>query len=158
MRSPISVGNVGLVPNERAFTTEVVEFLLLGEVHPHILREKKLRRKLSKRAREGGWEGGSRAIGSEHGGGGGLTRDSPFWKRLDMSMAGSEGFLGEKNLEAKYQKTAIRMIPVRLNPPCSRRCGCCSPPPPAAAAPPPPPAAAGGAILSFGGGGRVIDG
>ena len=38
-----------------------------------------------------------------------------------MRAEGSVGFLGEKNLEAKYQKTTMRMIPVRPNPPC----GCC---------------------------------
>lgn len=73
------------------------------------------------------------------------TRGSAFWKRLELSWEGSEGaFLGEKNLEAKYQNTAIRMIPVMLwpNPP---PLPCCCPPwtwPSAAAA-------TGGAIFFF---------
>ncbi len=42
------------------------------------------------------------------------TRGSDFWKILEMRTAGSEpeGRLGEKNLEAKYQNTAILMTPV----------------------------------------------
>jgi hypothetical protein len=53
---------------------------------------------------------------------------SPFWKRLDMTIPGSvEARLGPKNLEAKYQKTAIRTMPARLcpmPPPC-RPAGAC---------------------------------
>ena len=67
-----------------------------------------------------------------------------------MRIAGSEGFLGAKNLEAKYQKTAILMTPVRdcAKPPC-----CCCPALGAAATPPPPPpgppSTAGVAIFFF---------
>jgi len=57
-----------------------------------------------------------------------------------MRAEGSVGFLGEKNLEAKYQKTAMRMIPERPNPPC----GCCCRP---CGAWPPSTAGAGGAIF-----------
>lgn len=43
------------------------------------------------------------------------TRGSALGKRLEIWTAGSEpvggGVLGEKNLEAKYQKIAIRIIP-----------------------------------------------
>jgi len=59
-------------------------------------------------------------------------------------MEGSVGaFLGEMNLDMKYQKTAILIIPVIVCPipPCCCRCcpcPCC-----------PPPGTAGGAILSF---------
>lgn len=67
-----------------------------------------------------------------------------LWKRLEMRAEGSVGFLeGEKNLEAKYQKTTMRMIPVKLNPPPP---GCCLPCG-AASAPPPSTTAAGGAMF-----------
>ena len=51
-----------------------------------------------------------------------------------MRLEGSTGFLGEKNLDAKYQNTTILMILVIPTPPCC--CcyrGCCPSPPPAAA-------------------------
>lgn len=65
-----------------------------------------------------------------------------MWKRLEMrAEEGSAGFLGEKNLEAKYQKTTMRMIPVRPKPPCCLPCGCGAAPPPSTTA------AAGGAIF-----------
>ena len=44
--------------------------------------------------------------------------------------------MGEKNLDAKYQNTAILIIPVIV---CPKPGGCCLPP---------PPPAAGGAILT----------
>ena len=45
-----------------------------------------------------------------------ITRGSAFWKILEMSWEGSvlEGRLGEKNLEAKYQNTAILITPVSI--------------------------------------------
>jgi hypothetical protein len=45
-----------------------------------------------------------------------ITRVSAFWKILEMSWEGSEpeGRLGEKNLEAKYQNTAILITPVSI--------------------------------------------
>lgn len=61
----------------------------------------------------------------------------PFWKRLETRAEGSVGFLaGEKNLEAKYQKTTIRMIPVKLKPPppCCLPCGAGAAPPPSTTA------------------------
>lgn len=42
-----------------------------------------------------------------------------------MSREGSEGRLGAKNLEAKYQKTAILMIPVMVWPIPPACCCCC---------------------------------
>lgn len=60
-----------------------------------------------------------------------------------MRAEGSVGLLGEKNLEAKYQKTAIRIIPVIVcpKPPC---CCCCLP---CGRWPPSTAAVVGGAIV-----------
>jgi len=82
------------------------------------------------------------------------TKDSPFWKRLEIRMEGSVGaFLGEMNLEMKYQKTAILIIPVIVCPipPCCCCCPClcCPTSPPPVPPPPPPPGPVGGGIFSF---------
>jgi len=63
--------------------------------------------------------------------------------RTAGSLLGDFLEAGEKNLEAKYQKTTIRMIPVKLNPPpaCCLPCG-------AAAVSPPSTTAVGGAMES----------
>ena len=55
----------------------------------------------------------------------GHTKSSPFWKRLEIGMEGSEGFLGAKNFMAKYQITAILMIPDNDWP--NPACCCCRP-------------------------------
>ena len=62
---------------------------------------------------------------------------------MDIRRDGSAGFLGEKkNLDAKYQKTAILITPEMDCPKPWRCCGCWPPPPP-------PSAIAGGAIISL---------
>lgn len=60
-------------------------------------------------------------------------------KRLEIWRGGSVpvgvGAFGEKNLEAKYQNIAIRIIPrIDFPIPCCCGCCCCSPPPAAATA------------------------
>lgn len=73
------------------------------------------------------------------------TKSSPLWKRLEICWEDWVGDrLGPKNLEAKYQNTAILITPVNICPIPGCCCGCRLTPPP-----PPPSACAAGGSISF---------